>query len=453
MKVQIELGCKWEVGKLNLNELVYRVDELVPEIIKQVLEQLIESYQEVVVARLMPGYSSKERAGLGRHKLKGQQEASCRGRKVKRRGYRWHPRCIKTKYGTLQIQLQIVECLICGKRYCPLLHALGIEPYERHEDVIEKAVLDAVIDTNYRRLIEGHGIDISLGGIHDYVAGSDIDRLLGDELELNRYRAVLADGTGLKKKGGEKGEMRVLVGITATGDLEPIGSWVDTCWEEIQRQVRARIKADVQQLPLLIYDGEQGLEDFLAGQVSAHQRCTWHGPRGLYHAMWEDGHGAKESRPHQKHVARIVAVELPKDDYDQLSREAIEEVRNKYREAKQEMNDLIDLLQQKNCPHAVAYLRNLARGLYHQVELWLATGIIAPRTISRLERLFRELGRRLKRIAWGWSDRVATKLSKMIMIKKYRPELWKRYWLKKMGIAGHFEIWIQRVAVTPGLNF
>jgi len=112
------------------------------------------------------------------------------------------------------------------------------------------------------------------------------------------------------------------------------------------------------------------------------------------------------------------------------------------------LNDLIELLHQKGCPHAVAYLKNLAQGLYHHVDLWLTTGIIAPTTISRLERLFRELGRRLKRIAWGWSDNVATKLSKMIMIKKYRPEVWKQYWLTKMGIRGFFQIWIQQVAVV-----
>ena len=164
--------------------------------------------------------------------------------------------------------------------------------------------------------------------------------------------------------------------------------------------------------------------------------------------MWEDGHGKKDSRPHQEQLAKIVAVEIPEADYDQLSPEAIEVVREKYRDAKEDMNDLIEVLHQKNCPHAVEYLKNLLKGLYHQVDMWLATGIIAPRTTSRLERLFRELARRLKRIAWGWSDRVATKLSKMIMIKQYRPDLWKKYWLKKLGIEGHFEIWIQKVAVA-----
>jgi len=452
MKVQIELGFNWEVGKLGLNEVAYRVDELAPKILTQVVEQLASAYQETIIDRLKPGHSSSERAGLGRHEVKGRPGEMCRCRRVKRKGFRWHPRCINSKHGQLRIKLQVVECLGCGKRFSPLLDALKIEPYEGHEDVLEKAVIDAVIDTNYRRLIEGHSLDVSLGGVHNFVAGSDIDKVLGDELDLDRYRAILADGTKFKKQGGKRGEMRVLVGITASGRLEPIGSWVDTPWQEIERQAKARIKSDPQQPPLFIYDGEPGLEEFLAGSVSGQQRCIWHAPRGLYHAMWEDGHGKKESRPHQDTVAKIVAVEIPEGDYDQLGAESIETVRDKYRDAKKDLTDLIEILHQKNCPHAVEYLQNLVKGLFHQVEMWLTTGIIAPKTTSLLERLFRELGRRLKRIAWGWSDRVATKLSKMIMIKQYRPEIWKKYWLKKMGIEGHLTIWVQSVSVAAGIN-
>ena len=453
MEVKIELGFNWEVGKLNLNEIVYRVDELADELLRQVVEQVAEAYQKVVVERLKPGHPSPERGGLGRHVLKGDSGRLCRCRRVKLKGFRSAPRCINSKFGQLRIRLQVVECLGCGKRFSPLLDALGIEPYAGHEDVLENAVVDAVIDTNYRRLVEGHSLDVSLGSIHNFVAGSDIGDVLGDELELGRYEAIMADGTRFKKQGGKRGEMRVLVGITASGTLEPIGSWVDTPWQEIERQAKARIKEEAsEQPPLFVYDGEPGLDDFLAGSVEGHQRCTWHAPRGLYHAMWEDGKGKKQSRPHEDEIARIVAVEIPEGEYDQLGSAAIEAVREAYKTAKKDMAELIEVLHKEECPHAVEYLRNLVKGMFRQVEMWLATGIVAPKTTSRLERLFRELGRRLKRIAWGWSDKVATNLSKMIMIKQYRPEVWKKYWLKKMGIEGNLTIWIQSVSVAPGLN-
>ena len=141
----------------------------------------------------------------------------------------------------MRIDLQVVECLGCGKRFSPLLDALRIEPYGGHEDVLEKAVIDTCIDTNYRRLIKGHSLDVSLGGVHNFLAGSDIDDVLGDELDLDPYRAVLADGTKFKKQGGKRGEMRVLVGITASGRLEPIGSWVDTFWRTHQTLRKPRL--------------------------------------------------------------------------------------------------------------------------------------------------------------------------------------------------------------------
>jgi hypothetical protein len=453
MKVQIDLGCKWEFGKLTYNELAYRVDELLPDIYIQVLEQLTQEYQSQLIKYLQSAENStQEQPDIGRHEDKGKSGESCRCRRVKRKGFRWYGRHIKGKYGTAEIRLQMVECLGCGKRFAPLLDALKIEPYTGHDDVLEKAVIDAVIDTNYRRLVNGHSLDVSLGGIHNFVAGSDIDELLAGKLDLDNYRAIMADGSGLKKSGGKKGELRVLVGITTSGDLEPIGSWVDTPWDKIEQQTRERIKEDPKELPLFVYDGEPGLEDFLAGSVRAPQRCTWHGSRGLYYAMWQDGHRKKKIKHYQDSLAKIIAVEIPEGDYERLAPEAIEDVRSKYREARKSMDELIDNLQQNKCSHAVEYLKNLVRGLYHQIDMWLATGIIAPKTTSRLERLFRELARRLKRIAWGWSDKVATNLSKMIMIKQYSPEVWKEYWLKKLGIQGSFKIWVQSITVPSGIN-
>jgi hypothetical protein len=365
-----------------------------------------------------------------------------------RRGFRGQPRCVESKYGRLSFRLQEVECLRCGARFCPLLEALDLEPYQRADEVLEKEVIAAVMDTNYRRLIEGHALDVSLGGVHNFVAGSDVDELLEQPLALDDYRAVMADGTGIKKAGGKAGELRVIVGVTAAGRLVPIGSWVDCEWKQIEQHVRQRLRGDPRQPPLLLYDGEPGLEAFLAGAVRGAQRCLWHGPRGLYHALWEDGQGKKASRPLEERLAQMIAVEIPAGDYDRLSPEAIAQVRERYLAGKKELNELIETLDRQGCGHAVAYLKNLVRGLYHQVEWWLATGIVAPKTTSRLERVFRELGRRLKRIAWGWSDVVATKLSKMILIKQYDPERWKQYWLKKMKIEGHFTIWLQSVAIA-----
>ena len=70
-----------------------------------------------------------------------------------------------------------------------------------------------------------------------------------------------------------------------------------------------------------------------------------------------------------------------------------------------------------------------------------------------LERIFREIGRRIKRIALGWPDAAVTKLSKMIILKKYSQQKWEQYWKQKLGIEGNFSIQIAHVETAPCHNF
>jgi hypothetical protein len=302
-------------------------------------------------------------------------------------------------------------------------------------------VIEAVIDTNYRRLIEGRSIDISLGGIHTIVAGSDVDQLYQEPVALEDLSGIMADGTGVKQYKGKQGELRVVIGVSPAGRVEPLGSFPNTDWSAIERVIKERIKeAEDSRIPF-IYDGEPGLDHFLA-ETAESQRCTWHGPRGLYHALWEDGLKKKESEPELDKIKHLIGIELPEGHFELLKEEDKEQVKIRYESSKKEIKELIETFRDRGYRHGAAYLENLSGRLFTHIEIWLKTGVIAPKTISLLERVFRELGRRLKRIAWGWSDKVVTNLSKMIMIKQYSREKWEEYWKKKLGIEGHFSIQI-----------
>ncbi|MFC1815814.1 hypothetical protein ACFL0M_07685 [Thermodesulfobacteriota bacterium] len=63
--------------------------------------------------------------------------------------------------------------------------------------------------------------------------------------------------------------------------------------------------------------------------------------------------------------------------------------------------DLTDAGFDNKVHHGAAYLENFSQRLLIHVEIWLKTGEITPKTISLLKRIFREIGRRIKRIAWG----------------------------------------------------
>ena len=291
-EIHITLGFTLATGKVNLNEIVYRLKELRDPLMLRILEQVLMGYDDLIAERLSHTeiYPSKARKGLGRHfrKGEGKERRYCRGRKVTKRGYRGKKRKIGTALGGLSFRIRTVECCRCGGRYAPLLSALGVGAYARKEVIFEHEVIEAVIDTNYRRLADGRSIDISLGGIHNVVVGSDIDQTFQEPVFVKDLAGIESDGTGVKQKGGAKGELRAVIGITQAGRVDPLGCFTNTVWPEVERTIKERLhEAEGHPIPL-IFDGEPGLDDFLA-DVAYAQRCTWHGPRGLYHALWEDG--------------------------------------------------------------------------------------------------------------------------------------------------------------------
>ena len=449
-EIHITLRFNLATGKVNLNEIVYRLKEIGDALMLDVLKEILMSYDDLIAERLSKTtvYGSKDRKGLGRHIRKSESGSRfCRGRKVRKRGYRQEPRNISTVFGGLKLPVRVVECCRCAARYSPLLSALAIEPYARKETNFEYEVIESVIDTNYRRLIDGRSIDISLGGIHNIVVGSDIGETFQETVSTEGLSAIMADGTGVKQKGGNKGELRAVIGITKGGRVKPLGCFVNTPWSEVEQRIKRRIKETNQYNIPFVYDGEPGLDDFLADAAES-QRCTWHGPRGLYHSLWEDGLKKKGSQPYMDKIKQLIGVELPEGDFEILKEEDKAQVRNKYEASKVEIQDLIKTFYAKGYDHGATYLEKLSNRLFSNIELWLETGVIAPKTTSLLERVFREIGRRLKRIAWGWSDKAVTNISKMIMIRQYSRDEWKKYWKKKLGIRGYFNIQIASVQIT-----
>jgi len=454
-EIHITLRFNLATGKVGLNEIVYKLKELRGPLMLRILKQILICYDDFISERLSRTdiYPSKARKGLGRHVRKADpEERFCRGRKIRKRGYRSKPRRFSTVFGKLDLPLRMVECSNCGAFYSPLLSALKVGRYAHRETNFEHEIVESIIDTNYRRLIEGRSIDISLGGIHNIVVGSDIDETFQEPVSARDLSGIIADGTGVKQHRGRKGELRNVIGITKAGRVEPLGCFTNTDWPEIERIVKERIKeAEPYNIPFL-YDGEPGLDDFLA-DVAEPQRCTWHGPRGLYHSLWQDGLKKKDSQSETDRIKQLIGIELPEGDFEILKEEDKEKVKAKYESSKSEIKELIKTFYEKGYIHGASYLEKLSDRLFTNVELWLKTGVIAPKTTSLLERVFREIGRRLKKIAWGWSDTAVTNISKMIMIKQYSRDKWEKYWKEKLGIKGYFDIQIQSVKLSPCKHF
>jgi len=165
-EIHITLRYNLAIGDVNLNEIIYRLNELKNLLLLRVTEKIVQDYDDIITERLSRTdiFPSKARRGLGRHIRKGDPGGRfCRGRKVRKRGYRKDSRKISTVFGDLSVAIREVECGTCGARYSPVLDALEIGRYARKEMNFEHEVIEAVIDTNYRRLIDGRSIDMLLG--------------------------------------------------------------------------------------------------------------------------------------------------------------------------------------------------------------------------------------------------------------------------------------------------
>lgn len=90
---------------------------------------------------------------------------------------------------------------------------------------------------------------------------------------------------------------------------------------------------------------------------------------------------------------------------------------------------------------AKTFVENAKSQLFTYIENWVKTGITNPRVTSLVERIMREIKRRIKKIGFKWSERGAEKMTRLILLQlsstKY---LWENHWAEKMGINANIKL-------------
>jgi hypothetical protein len=104
------------------------------------------------------------------------------------------------------------------------------------------------------------------------------------------------------------------------------------------------------------------------------ENCTWHGPRGLYPALWEDKLRKKESQQEIDKIKQLIGIELPVDDFELLK---MKTRGNGQRGVPKQQRRLINTFEEIGYTHGAPYLQNLANRLFTRIELWLKTSVIA----------------------------------------------------------------------------
>ena len=349
----------------------------------------------------------------------------------------------RTSAGKIKIGWRRLRCRQCGKSTVPLREFLGLEVYQSKTAELEKTVVEVVSEQSYRRSsrhLETIGnIPVPKSTAHRWVADSHCDDI---DTGTETFDQLFADGTGYKKRchkeegTSNRGELRIALGVDWQGSVVPLGSWSGESWDEIAQEIKGKRQDNQPVADVLVSDGETGLSKALADLCNEHQRCGWHFIRDFNYTLWKDGVSKAERDIQQKDLIHMIGIELPEEDFKSVSRQEHEEISAKLKKAKNDMEQLYNYLMAQGYDEAAGYINRGGKNIFTYLERWLKTGLITPRVSSMIERMMREIARRLKRIAFGWSPAGAAKMARIIIKRFTSAAQWEKYWKDRLKIDG-----------------
>jgi len=350
-------------------------------------------------------------------------------------------RAFRTSVGIVKVHWRRMRCRECGRRVIPLREFMGIRRYQTKSSELERTVAEVVSEQSYRRScrhMEIIGdIPVAKSTAHRWVMESGCDEI---KVDGRLVESLFADATGYKSRPGDgvangnRGDLKVVLGVTSEGDVVPFGCYTQESWKDIGRQIRKQTLGAGPIARVLVSDGDAGLSRGLADLAPDQQRCHWHMERDLDFFMWKENAERSERRRTQKHLRGIIGIELPREDFQQVSHEDTMHIARSTAEAEEKIDLLIRDLIRRGYRRAAGYVRSAKRRLFTYIRLWLKHGLVCPRVSSMIERMIREIGRRLKKMAYGWSKKGAARMARIIIKRITSADQWEDYWRKRFRI-------------------
>lgn len=436
MVVTLSFEVNIETDRANANEIFFAVNEALKDGGSKMALMVLEGYQDRVVELLCSASGRVAKKGLGGHEVKGEEGHKCRCRTFRRAGKWSDERKLDGELFSVKFRPAMVECEGCGKRFTPVIDALELDAYQGRTDGLLRKVMEAVADTSYRRgsvqLDRIAEVPVPKSTTHRWAANVELPVMEGKGEPF-----LGADGTGFKRQPGEKGEVRMVLEISGSGGVRPLGVWAGTSWKNISKEVKKKLRG---QPDLFISDGERGLENWLGKLADRSERCHWHLSRDSGYVLWEDGAPLDERKAIKKKLNKLLAIEIPEKDVEFVTETDKSEIIERIEAAEKELDSLKGEFEAKGYEKAATYLSNARDRLFNHLRLWLETGIVGPRTTSIIENIIRELVRRLKKVGWNWSDKGAEKMGRLVMMRRYDKDAWEEFWRKKMNLQGRCQI-------------
>jgi hypothetical protein len=331
----------------------------------------------------------------------------------RRRGRR--RRRLLTRVGRLDLTLAMVGCR-CGHRFAPLLAVLGISTARRIAPGLERRILELCTELPYRRaeaaLRREAGVAPSERTLRRIVrraaARCDLRAPRGD---VDQIEAVLVDGTriraGAKKRQRDDRGIELDIALALRGRdragrarLELLGVTLDQGWPSLIRPLRAAGAA-----PIAIHDGDAGIRRVLERALPEvpQQICTFHLRDSFDHRLWQDGlaFAARRALAQAWGNALEYAVDAS-DAADALAAMRTMAERHRWR-------------------RTTVHLRAITPN----ATTWLRIGA-AAHTTSLLERVMREVNRRVDPVGVRWSRAGAAALIDLLLARRFAHPDWRR---------------------------
>jgi len=373
-----------------------------------------------------------------------------------------HSKCerkLKTSIGEVVLPLSRYRCQACKKTFVPMNQLLDLDPYSRKSREFEKLSLETVTQQSFRRsaahLEKSMGFTTAFTTLHSWFT-----RTSSTEINVKkRVENLIADGTGFKKipdNGSNRGEVRVVIGLSSEGEVIPFGAWTRANWRDIGSYIkRANHPSEkIKFKPIaktLITDGEEELVRRLKKLALSHQRCLFHMTYELTPLLrYQEAVGKEEAIKLTDSLSEILYLDLPEADADPLKNiEHKLKIEIKAKEIKEKLESFIGELRTMGYRKATTFIENSKNQLFTYIDNWLKHGISNPRVTSLVERMMREIKRRIKKIGFSWSEKGAEKMTRLVLLQlSSTKQYWENYWKTKMGTDSNIKLQFLGVTVT-----
>lgn len=389
----------------------------------------------------------------------------------KLRRYRRELKNLSSSVGRIPFAWSRLRCRHCNTTVVPLRDVLEMKRQQAETREFQKLACETVAEQSFRRsckhLSQIGGIGIKRMRLHRILARSGADRI-DPRVRGHGIAYLMADGTGFPekkpKKEGDSGteaveiksifkpekerksDLKIVFGLTLSNAIIPVGIWAKKSWKNVSDRIeRANNHPKVKTKPIaeiLLCDGEKSLIDHMGKLTNEVQRCQWHLTYEFFHLMrYQERCGTEQSREFTAELYRAIQIERPmkNDAESKLKLEVL------IHGAEKSLDAVIAGLREKGFLIAAIYVENAKKNLFTFLRHWIETDELPPKVTSRIERLMREVGRRIKKIGFNWSEKGVERVSRIVLKIIAGEKFWEDEWRIKMGLENRVNLSLKGV--------